>query len=131
MFTSTGTLRYSPKLLGNRNEKWWLILDCDPEIGRYYRHLYKKGRYVELGRPSWKEHITVIRNEEPPDSYKILWEKYESESVIFSYKPEIIDNSVYYWLEVDCPRLTEIRLELGLPKDPEFPYHITIGNNLD
>lgn len=131
MFKSIGKLRYSPKLLGNRNEKWWMVLDCDPEIGRYYRYLFKVGGYKKLGRPSWKEHITVVRNEEPPDQYKHLWEKYESEVVEFSYNHDIIDNSIYYWLEVQSPRLDEIRVELGLSVIPEFPFHITIGNSLD
>lgn len=129
MFTSKGKLRYSPKLLGNRNEKYWLVLDCDPEIGRYYRYLYRIGAYKNLGRPSWKEHITVVRNEEPPNKH--LWEKYEGEIVEFSYGHDIIDNSVYYWLAVQSSRLDEIRVELGLSKIPEFPFHVTIGNSLD
>ena len=84
MSQSTGTLRYSPKLIGKATEhygdKWWAVLDCDPIIGEYYRNLYRilHNRCRTLLRPSWKEHITVIRDEEPPDEKKsslgkILW----------------------------------------------------------
>ena len=44
----TGTCRFSPPLdpRGGRVRRdgsttdWWLILACDPELGRYLRHLY-------------------------------------------------------------------------------------------
>lgn len=132
MYTSVLKLRYSPKLLGDRNEKWWLIGDCDPDLGRYYRHLLSIANYkaFALTKPSWKEHITVIRDEEPPDQFKVNWEKYEGEEIEFTYYPEIYNNELYYWMDVECDRLTEIRLELGLPEKPEFPYHVTIGNDL-
>lgn len=130
MFTSCGTLRYSPTLLGGKSEKWWIILDCDPELGRYYRHLFNLNCYrtQTLTKPSWAEHITVVRNEEPPD--KKSWEKYAGERVEFNYLPIFEDNESYYWFEVQCVRLDEIRVELGLPKEPEYPYHITIGNDI-
>ena len=43
MFTAQGTLRYSPKRQSS-DQHWWLVLDCDPEIGEYYRHLYHQRR---------------------------------------------------------------------------------------
>lgn len=127
-FDSSGTFRYSPKLVGCRSEKWWLVIDCDPEIGRFYRSLYTKFHYDTqfLQRPSWKEHITVVRNEEPED--KSAWEKYNGQIVKFSYNPVIENDDKYFWLNVKCDFLFEIRLELGLNKDPEFPFHLTIGN---
>src|SRR5947207_1267141 len=45
-FRSTGVLCYSPTLKGSLarrdggTTKWWLILDCDPDLGRYFRHLF-------------------------------------------------------------------------------------------
>lgn len=68
MYQSFGTLRYSPKLVANRSKRWWAILDCDPGIGKLYRSLYRLNSYncQILQRPSWAEHTTVIRDEEPP-----------------------------------------------------------------
>ena len=133
MYTSYGTLRYSPKLLGNRNDKWWLILDADQELGRYYRSLLSTYRYktFSLTRPSWDQHITIIRDEEPADEYKSHWEKYNGQKIEFQYENKLYHNLAYYWLNVKSQKLYDIRVELGLPKEPEYPFHVTIGNDLN
>lgn len=126
--TSIGTLRYSPKLVGNRSEKWWVVLDCDPVLGAYYRHQFWLAHYrtVKMVRASWAEHITVVRNEEP--LLKEAWEKYPGRSFEFSYDPVPESNGLYWWLSVYCPELWNLRLELGLPREPEFPFHLSFGH---
>jgi hypothetical protein len=122
-------LRYSPKLLGDReSEKWWLVLDCDDSLGKYYRHLYwlASHRVGVMVRPAWREHITVIRNEEPPD--KTAWERYAGHRVLFWYNASPRTNGDYWWLDVECPCLNHIRLELGLSFQPEIPFHLSIGH---
>lgn len=129
---STGKLRCSPRLLGdkNRDPKWWMILECDQEIGRYYRELYfiAHCRGEKLIRPAFKEHITVIRDEEPPENRKGLWWKYQGEEVEFDMKTYCIGNGDYFWLEVISPRLLDIRQELGLRRHPYLPLHLSIGH---
>lgn len=130
-FTSSGTIRYSPKLLGEKySDNWWIILDCDPEIGRLYRHLYYTSvfRTSKLVRPAWQEHITVVRNEKPP--LINLWEKHSGIEVEFRYNPVIQGDGRYFWLEIESSHLLDIREELGLPREPEYPLHLTIGNSL-
>ena len=130
---SAGILRYSPKLLGDReSDKWWLILDCDEELGRYYRHLYRLSthRTHELTRPSWKEHVTIIRDEEPADQYKLLWERYAGYRIYFEYQHEVRNNESYYWLDVRSTFLLDLREELGLSRHPEYSLHLTIGNDV-
>ncbi len=131
MFSSTGKLRYSPQLNGNRSEKYWLVVDCDPAIGKYYRNLYLLENYNcrLLQRPSWEAHITVIRNEEPP--LKELWGKYDGQNIEFKYRPIVRDNTLYFWLDVESPCLLNIREEMGLPRQPIYPLHLTIGNSVD
>lgn len=126
---SIGTLRYSPKLLGGRSsEKWWLVLDCDEAIGTYYRDLYRlfHHRTRELVRPAWDSHITVIRNEEPTN--KEVWEKYAGKRVEFEYESLLQTDGSYWWLSVVCEELLEMRTELGLPRDPQFPLHLSVGH---
>lgn len=126
-----GTLRYSPKLLGDRkSSKWWLILDCDEELGRYYRWLHHtwSHRCDKLMRPAWDAHITVVRDEEPLEDRKHLWERYSGELVEFTLNPYVGTNGDYFWLDVFCPRLLDIREELGLPRDPLYPLHLSIGH---
>jgi hypothetical protein len=115
-----------------------VILDADPEIGRYYRHLSHVFRRSDnkIQRPAWKEHISVVRNEEPPADKKPLWGKHEGEVVVFSYNPiacsrggeSLSGQDLYVWFEVDCSRLLDLREELGLSRRPEFDLHLTIGN---
>ena len=134
MYTATGTLRYSPKRQ-ETSQHWWLILDCDPELGQYYRYLYYQMHHQcrKLARPFWGPHITVVRNEEPDDDHKHLWDLHAGEPIEFQYSGGINDNysedryRSFYWLEVVCPRMDEIREELGL-SDPFRGYHLTIGS---
>ena len=58
----------------------------------------------------------------------MVWEKYDGQTVKFSYNPIVENDDKYFWLNVECDFLFEIRLELGLERDPEFPFHLTIGN---
>jgi hypothetical protein len=76
-------------------------------------------------RPAWQEHVTVIRNEEPP--LQSLWQKYAGLSVDFCYNPLPRSNGAYWWVDVECPFLLEIREELGL-SSPEIPLHMSFGH---
>jgi hypothetical protein len=123
-----GILRYSPKLLGNKSSsKWWLVIDCDPDLGKYYRQLFHLMTYrcYKLQRPAWECHITVIRDEEPRNNE--LWEKYNGENVEYEIVPNLGTNGDYFWFPVKCPRAMDIRTELGLG-EPEIPFHVSIGH---
>lgn len=129
---SEGRLRYNPKLIGGTAPSMylrkWLVIDVEPDIGRYYRHLYQSHHHNcrTLLRPSWAEHISVVRGEILPSEE--LWQKYHGESIEFEYISEIYDDGLYFWLPVICDRALEIREELGLPREPEYSLHITVGN---
>ena len=136
MFKSTGKLRYSPKLNNGSTDrrdggstKWWLVIDVSPGIGRYYRDLYAMSRWnVEtLQRPLWEAHISVIRDEEPKSQFKPLWNKYNNQRIEFLYDGyNAIGDGTYLWLPVVCEEALKIREELGLPRMPYFPLHLTI-----
>jgi len=127
-FKLTGTWYYSPKLLGNRNEKWWLIISCNTGIAKYYRHLFyiHKHKCQKLIRGTWEEHITIVRDEEPP--HKDLWEKYHGQTVDFYVTPESHTNGEYFWLPVECPQAIEMRIELGLSPKPYYDFHLSYGH---
>lgn len=131
-FTSTGTLRYSPKLIGDQPQSpnWWLIVSADSQIGKYFRHLYLLDHYrcKTLRKPAWDAHVTVIRNEEPLDENKYLWEKYAGLKVEFQVDCDPKSNGEYCWLPVICEQLLDIRVELGLSRHPNYPLHLSIGH---
>ncbi len=147
-FKGTGILRYDP-YRGNmkRNTGWWLVLNTDPEIVRYYAKqvvmnpvAFGETR-IELINPSWGSHVSIVRGEEPRDSLKHLWKKYDGKKIEFEYSYIVrrsgdttpgcpIDH--FWFLTVWCDQFNDIRRELGLKayddvKKEPFRYHLTIG----
>lgn len=126
MIKATGKLVYSPRTHLASSERW-LVLLCDDEISRYYRHLFYteypwKGK---LTRPVWGTHVSIIRGERIPN-YN-LWRLDENKIVNFEYEPGVKDNGEYYWLKVKCNYLLDLREKYGLSRSPQFGLHLTVG----
>jgi len=133
--TATGTLRYSPALgkagharRDGGSTQWWLIVECDPELGRYLRHQFLLGhrRTRRLQGPLWGAHISAIRGERPP--LQALWKRWDGATVEFDYDPAVRETDGFVWCPVRCERLLGLREELGLPREPQPALHLTIGN---
>lgn len=124
-FFSSGTITYDPKK-GKYFEPWWAILECDPEILKYYKWLLlKEGIAIQKGS-LWGAHITWIRGEEPLN--KSVWGKYEALEIEFRYSNSLrYDNGRHVWLDVYCPKFNEMRKELGLMPLRQMSLHLTIG----
>lgn len=123
---SVGKLIYTPKTHLASSDRW-LVLMCDDEISKYYRHLFYK-EYPWLGkltRPVWGTHISVIRGENVPRND--LWKMDANKLVEFEYEPGVQDNGEYYWLKVHCDYLLDLRAKYGLQRYPKFGLHLTIG----
>ena len=118
MFESTGIIHYGPEIR--------VILSVDQGITDYYRSLLPKS--IRTNPQKHPAHVSVVRREVPPNMD--VWMKHEGEAVVFKYYTDIINDETYYWLNVECERLKEIRVELGLKPYPWWrnSYHITIGN---
>jgi hypothetical protein len=80
----------------------------------------------ELRRPAWETHISVIRDEKP--SNESDWLKYDGQDIEFTYMPDLEFNGIYVWMPVLCPNALDIREELGLPRNPFYDLHLTVGN---
>jgi hypothetical protein len=130
-----GRIRYSPTNNGKIERRdggtttWWVVIDVSPEIGRYYRELYRLDSFNvrTINRPTWDAHISIVTNEEPPN--KTFWRSYERKWIDFEYVHKPDSNGVHVWLPVICPAALDLREELGLKRDPYYPLHLTVGNN--
>lgn len=123
MFAGHGHLLYYPS--------WWLIVKVDEEVCGYYRRLiHFHNRPLRLNPSKHGAHITVIagKYEKPDAEHEQFWNKYQGELINFNYSPDIATNGEYFWMEVDCPRIEEIRTELGLTPKIIHPWHLTVGN---
>jgi hypothetical protein len=134
MLEGSGVLVYDPprETLKRRTE-WWCVLNVSESIGLYYRWWVKRMLHVELHRPPHPAHISVIRGEQPSEHLKHLWKKHDGRRLRFRYSPNVrqsgdttADRPNFYWfVEVECPALNEIRQEFGFPCG--WHFHLTIG----
>ncbi len=128
MFSSTGTLSYG--------EGYKLVVSCDQELADYYRSLIPK--YYDVQRGRYPAHVTVVRTGKEMPIILENWGKYQGEEIDFLYDPTMRMGEIYFWLNIWCKRLEEIRVELGLsnrsmytlPPDCPFAkcFHMTVAN---
>lgn len=126
--TGTGIIKYDPLRPGLKKKKdWWAIVRVDPEITRYYRWWVKNRYWIDLCKPSWDAHISIVRGEKPEDRLAHLWKKYDGHKVTFKYSHEVYqaDKGEFWMVDVDCPFLLDIRRELNRPAN--WNLHLTIG----
>ena len=129
MFKSSGKLVYDPVFENQRETKpFWLMLQCDDELARFYRYLLFKERCVKLNEKCiWGAHISIIRGERPLTGW---WGKNNGKEIEFETDGIVRDDGRYYWMNVDCLELSRIRVSYGLPYKPFFDFHLTIGNKI-
>jgi hypothetical protein len=120
MFKSTGTI----SLHGDD----WAIIDVDPEIGRYYLSQFNRSRTVLAGQimpPKWGPHISVIRGEVVKD--KELLKTFDGKKIVFHYSPQVQWDEKHAYLNVSCDEALNMREAVGLPRNPFYDLHLTIG----
>lgn len=125
MLKSIGKLTYSPRS-HLANPQKWLVLMCDDSISTYYRHMfYKEFPWKgKLTRPVWGAHISVIRGEYTDPK---LWMLDNNKIIEFEYEGGVLDNGIYYWLNVKCNYLLDLREKYNLSREPRHGLHMTIG----
>jgi hypothetical protein len=127
--TGTGQIIYDPPRPGmKRRTEWWCVVnvfDKNGDISRYYRYwIFKKWGTV-LDPPAHGTHISCVRGEEPPDHLKHLWGQETGKIVEFKYTHDIYFRKGFFFCEIDCPPLIDIRKKFGFPHD--WRLHMSIG----
>jgi len=125
MHTSTGILRIERSIACEGCI--WAYLECCAELGRYYRFAarFLDPQFIRLMKPAWGTHVTVIRREVPKNETK-MWGRNKS-VVTFQYEAPVRSNNKHVWLDVDCEEILDFRESVGLPRNPEFKLHCTVG----
>lgn len=122
------------------NTDWWCVAKIDDEICRYYRWWVWNRYMIDLQKPSWGGHISIVRGEVPREQFQSGWKKYAGEKMEFEYSHNVRftgdttggDRSDTFWfIDVWCPTFNKIRKELGLnwkyPDGSLFKFHVTVG----
>jgi len=127
LYPSTGRLRY--------HDEFRLIVEIDQQLVDYYRSLIPQ--WLVAQRTRYPAHITVVRQGKELPVHLEYWGKHDGQLVTFYYCPLIQMGKVYFWLNIFCCELEEVRLELGLPVVSQFGlppegfrkyFHTTIAN---
>lgn len=113
---------------------WRLVLLVEQDLSDYYRSLVPKWHAVN--RPRWPAHITVVRQDKENPPHVRHWGRYQSDFVDFAYSPIVQWDETYFWLNVWCQQLEDIRIELGLqahsfwtvPPNLARNFHCTVAN---
>jgi hypothetical protein len=128
MWKSSGIVKYDPKVDRGSFVKWWVILQCDLELVRYYQHIFYKLYWRKLQTQMWSSHISLVRGEEPINKDK--WKKYNGKIIEFEYEydGEFLNNGRHFWLKAHSPLFKDIRMSLGLSPEPFVPFHLSIGS---
>lgn len=124
---SIGRILYSPSshLLPSNN---WAIVSCDDEIARYYRYLYmKEFPLKKLVKPLWGAHISWLRNEAMSNNQ--VWRQSNQQVIEYEYDVNVKTNGKFYWLDVSCDYLLDLRSQYGLVRRPKYGLHLTIGRS--
>lgn len=136
----TGKIIYDPHRPGLKSKTdWWCVANTDSEICRYYRWWVWRRYMIKLEKPAWGAHISIIRGEVPQEQFRDGWKKHHGEIIEFEYSPIVRysgdttgDRPNWFWfVDVWCPKMNDIRKELGLKwrddNGEPFKFHITIG----
>lgn len=130
LYPSTGRLRYSTK-----NGHRVTVEELDEDLAAFYRSLIPF--WMPANKPKFAPHITVVRIHKETPADLTAWGKHDGEEIEFLYEPCVYHDRTYYWLNIWCPRLEEIRAELGMSVTSPYTlppagfkkcFHCTIAN---
>jgi hypothetical protein len=128
MYNSTGTLHV--------HGDGWVTIDVDPDLNRYYLSRFNRSRPatdIQIMPPKWGGHISIIRgtaNEgyELTEEIQEYFDKINNKPISFRYSPTVLTKDNRHWqLIAESNEALDIREQIGLPREPLMPLHITIG----
>lgn len=129
VFETTGTILYDPPRDGmKRNTEWWCIIKLCPGLVDYYRSQFIKRYHIDLHRPAWGSHLSIVRGERSGLVRK-HWKALHEKKVVVRYTHEVFWNEEHAWVNAHCDEFYEIRDCMELPSS--FGAHITIGKFAD
>lgn len=124
MFQTSGIIRYY--------YNWVMAWLDDDGLDKYYRALLPKAWGV--CPPMRPAHVSIVRLFEAVPNRE-AWGKFEGQSLLIDYYPEVQTDGTYYWLDCFSDEIGCVRRSLGLSSFRENDgfsnfncYHVTIGN---
>ena len=99
---------------------------CDMHL--YYAWFLRKRFNLELNKPLRGSHVTFINEIVDFNIFEEAKTLFNDREAKFYIDPCPRTNGEHWWLRAYSPDSDSIRLSMGLPKDPYFGLHFTIGH---
>jgi hypothetical protein len=132
-----GVIRYNPERGKLKSNKSCCIIEVDSGVADFYRYQINKEYGMNLVKPSWETHISIIQGEDAKLAEKnIFWKKHEGKEITFTYSVfprfsgdtdnKYLGDSGWFWfVDVQCNFINIMRNELNIG-DLRSP-HLTVG----
>lgn len=104
---------------------WWLIASTRCDLDAYLAWFFKKKTGIELQRPKYGAHVSIVKGEEPFN--KEFWSKRQGEIVTVYLDLEVRSSGHHWWVRAHCPEFIQVRQELGLTPFTDITFHLTMG----
>lgn len=108
-----------------------IILKVDNSITDYYSWWLDRKFGVQLSKPAWGTHVTVVSDRDRLssfDQFNLLKNKIDQKIIKIEHKVEVRKQWQFWILDVvPSDELISIRRALGLKEN--IPFHITIGRD--
>lgn len=130
-FKGTGKIVYDPFRAGMKAKTdWWVVIEVDKEITRYYRWWLNYQFGLILDAPAWDAHCSVVRSERPKPGTEHLWKKLHGKVIDIDFG-HIVKNAPskpeFWYIDAYAPEIDEIRNGFGLKTFHD--YHITVAKS--
>lgn len=103
----------------------WCILKVDLKtIQEQLEGLRSAG--INISGSAWGPHISIIRGETVD---KELFKEHPQELTKINFELGALRHNKqgYYWYDIECPELEQLRISFRLSPRPTPPFHLTIG----
>lgn len=124
-FETKGKIVYDPDRGTMKNNiDHWAVITVEPDIATYYRKLFYQRYGIELDKPNWAVHCSVLKGYSLMDKNK-PWGWRDQEMVDVNYTHELFWNSTHVWINCYSQAFFEIRDFYNIQGLDQG--HITIG----
>lgn len=125
-FNTTGVIVYDPERgTMSHNVEHWAIIRLEQGISDYYRYQFEKKYGIQLVKPSWEPHISVLKGY-PEINKSVPWGWRNGEEIEVHYGHEIFWNKAHVWINTYTPAIDELRHHYGVVNARDNG-HMTIG----
>ena len=125
-FMTLGKIEYDPARKGMKaNTEHWAVINIDEGIGEYYRWQFFQQFKIQLEKPSWPIHSSVLKGYRDTDQDK-PWGYRDLELVEMHYTHELFWNEQHVWLNSHCDAYHDLRQYYNVSSAMD-KGHITIG----